>query len=293
MKIKFVTAIFSRLYGTKFGGRPSRNNHYKMSLLSLLKMTDADFVCYTSIEELEELEQFFYVNSEISNDKLKFVVFDLEENNFRDLIDKYKNLEFQKTNDRCYELQYMKFIWSLPSESDNYDYIYWIDAGLSHSGLIPSKHRYHTDGYRNYFESNLFNNKMLSNLIKFTEDKFLLIGKENSRNYWSRPVDQKHYIEFNSSIHIIGGVFGGKKELWRDYVDMFNENVTLVLEEEKRLYDEENIMTLIFWNNQTKFKLLHFDTWWHEEEKLLGVDMIEHTKNNKSFYKILEELNEL
>lgn len=293
MKIKIVTAIFSNLYGTKFGGRPSRHNHYKMSLLSLLKMSDADFVCYTSPEELEELEQFFHIECEIPKDKLKLISFNLEENNFKELINKYKNLEFQKTNDRCYELQYMKFIWSLPPENDNYDYIYWIDAGLSHSGLIPPKHRNHDNAYRSYFESDLFNNKMLSNLIKFTEDKFVLIGKENQRNYWSRPVDPKHYENFDSSIHIIGGLFGGKSELWASYVDLFTKNVHLVLEEEKRLYDEENIMTLIFWNNQSKFKLLHFDTWWHEDEKLLGVDMIEHTKMNKSFYKILEELNEL
>jgi len=293
MKVKFVTCIYSNLYGTEFGGRIQRDGHYKFSLLSLLKMTEADFVCYTSESELEGLRQFFYTSFDIPENRLKFIVFNLKENNFREIINKYKNFEFQKTNDRCYEIQYMKFIWSSPLKEEDYDYVYWIDAGLSHSGLIPPKHLSHPDVYRNYFESNLFNNKMLSSLVKFTDDKFLLIGKENSRNYWARPVNAKHYQNFNSSIHIIGGLFGGKKELWEYYVDLFNKNVHTVIEEDKKLYDEENIMTLIYWNNQDYFRLLQFDTWWHEKENLPGIDMLEHTKMNKSFYKILEELNEI
>lgn len=293
MKVKFTTCIYSNLYGTDLGGRLQRGGHYKFSLLSLLKMNDADFVCYTSEQELEELKDFYYNAFRIDETKLKFKVFDLRQTPFKELIDRHKNLDFQKTNDRCYELQYMKFIWSLPEEGEDYDYYYWIDAGLSHSGLIPPKHMYDPDPYRTYFESPLFNNKMLSNLVEYTNDKFLLIGKENARNYWSRPVNAKHYTNFDSSIHIIGGLFGGKKELWSNYVDLFVKYVHSVLDEDKIMYDEENIMTLIFRNHEEIFKLLNFDTWWHEKEVLPGIDMIEHTKINKSFYKILEELNNI
>jgi len=52
MSVKFITSIYSDLYGTEFGGRPNRGGHYRYSLLSLLKMTDADFLCYTSDREL-------------------------------------------------------------------------------------------------------------------------------------------------------------------------------------------------------------------------------------------------
>ena len=63
MKVKFITAIYSNLNGTKFGGRQSRGGHYRYSLLSLLKMTDADFLCYTNQEEFDDLENYFFVQN--------------------------------------------------------------------------------------------------------------------------------------------------------------------------------------------------------------------------------------
>ena len=59
MSVKFITSIYSDLYGTEFGGRPNRGGHYRYSLLSLLKMTDADFLCYTSDREIESLKEAF------------------------------------------------------------------------------------------------------------------------------------------------------------------------------------------------------------------------------------------
>jgi hypothetical protein len=48
----------------------------------------------------------------------------------------------------------------------------------------------------------------------------------------------------------------------------------------------------MFRNHEELFNTLEFDTWWHENEKISGLEMSEHLKTNKSFYKILEELNE-
>jgi len=55
MSVKFITSIYSDLYGTEYGGRIGRGGHYRYSLLSLLKMTNADFLCYTSDRELPSL----------------------------------------------------------------------------------------------------------------------------------------------------------------------------------------------------------------------------------------------
>ena len=95
VKVKFITSIYSDLYGTEFGGRPNRGGHYRYSLLSLLKMTDADFLCYTSDRELPSLEEFFYNEHSISKDKLKFQVFDIANTKFKDLINQYKNWKTQ------------------------------------------------------------------------------------------------------------------------------------------------------------------------------------------------------
>jgi hypothetical protein len=157
MKIKFITSIYSDLHGTEFGGRPNRGSHYRYSLLSLLKMTDADFLCYTSDREINDLIKFFYEDNGISSDKLKLEVFDIGNTKFKDLISQHKNIEEVKHSDRCIEVQYSKFHWWW-NEDKSYDYYYWIDAGLSHCGLIPDKYLTEVGPMRCYYASNLFNN---------------------------------------------------------------------------------------------------------------------------------------
>ncbi len=87
--VKFITAIYSDLFGSEFGGRPNRYWHYRWSLLSLLKMTDADFVCYTSDREYEDLKTFFFIENNVNKEKLKIVVSDLNKNRYSNLINPY------------------------------------------------------------------------------------------------------------------------------------------------------------------------------------------------------------
>lgn len=290
-KTKFITAIYSDLYGTELGGRSSRGVHYRLSLLSLLKITDADFLCYTSDREIDSLRDFFYIQKNISPEQLKFEVFDITNTKFKDLIKLRKDIEFVKKNDRCVEIQYSKFSWWW-DEDGSYDNYYWIDAGLSYSGLIPKKYLLDTTSYECFFESSLFNNLLLKNLINFTSDKFFIIGKENCINFWSQTVDQKWYNEYDRSIHVIGGIFGGKKEMWDKIVPIFENYVEKILTEDNGLPHEELIMSLMYVNHKEMFNRKHFDIWWYPENAAVGT-----SKDlfiiNKSFYKILEELNEI
>jgi hypothetical protein len=288
MRVKIITSIYSDLYGSELGGRPGRKDHYRFSLLSLLKMSQADFVCYTSEREIDDLKEFFYKNHNISEDRLKFVLFELLNNEYADLINGFKNIEVIKKSDRCYEIQYSKFSW-LKNEDKSYDYYFWFDAGLSHTGLIPDRYL-SAPGYRGYYESTLFNDKFLSNLINYSEDKFVMVAKENSRNYWEGTVDPKFYTTYNNSVHIIGGFFGGKTELWDKVIKQFDDYVRLVIPEQKRLFYEEHFMSLIYQNHKDWFKTLDFDIWWHEDNFKEGSK--EFFEQNKSFYKILEELND-
>jgi hypothetical protein len=73
-------------------------------------------------------------------------------------------------------LQYSKIPF-YDFEDGSYDYYYWIDAGLSHTGLIPDKYLSGV-GYEQYFESSLFNNKLLDNLVRFVEN-LCSIQREN------------------------------------------------------------------------------------------------------------------
>ncbi len=291
MSVKFITCIYGDLYGTELGGRPSRFGHYLNSLLSLLKMTDADFVCYTSTRELDKLKNFFYVENNISEDKLKFELSNLRTTRYESLLQKYKNYESAKTSDRCFEIQYQKFSWWW-NEDKKYDYYYWIDAGLSHSGLIPNKYLPIENGSRKFYESPLFNNDFLKNLKEFSGDKFFLIGKDNDRNFWSQTVDPKWYKNYERNIHIIGGLFGGKKELWDTLVPMFENYVDTIIEEDKRPFPEELFMTLMYHNHPEYFVRKHFDTWWCRDNAPRETPD-SYFVENKSFYKILEELNNI
>jgi hypothetical protein len=291
-KVKFITAIYNDLYGTEFGGRPSRREHYKFSLLSLLKITDADFVCYTSESELSSLENFFYEGNSISKEKLQFKTFNLSETKFKDIINENKNVENTKRSDRCVEIQYSKFHWWW-NEDKSYDYYYWIDAGLSHCGLIPNK--YLNNGYppmRCYYESQLFNNDFLKNLLNFTSDKFFVITKDNVRNYWSGTVNQNWYTEFCMERHVIGGLFGGHKNMWDNLVNIFEDYVFKVITTDRKIPMEEEIMSLMYYNHKDLFIPKEFDTWWCKDNGPKDIEEGYYEKN-KSFYKILEELNKI
>jgi hypothetical protein len=289
MKVKFVTAIYNNLFGTKYGGRQNRNSHYKWSLFSLLRMTDAEFVCYTSKDDIEDLEKFFFDERNIDKSRITFKIFELTETKHFDLISKNKNLETIKNGDRCFEIQYNKFFW-LSEEFQDCEYCYWIDAGLCHCGLIPNKYLISDLGYESsFFNSYFFDNQFLSNLVKISDDKIFLLRKENQKYFWSFTIPEKYYDEFNFTYHVIGGLFGGKKELLSWLTLEFEKNLILVTDEEKNLYSEEQFMGLIYSNNKEMFTTCEFDIWWNEDSGPRDLNP-SYYDDKKSFYKCLENI---
>ena len=287
MRVKIITCIYSDLSSLNMGGRSHRKDHYRFSLLSLMKMSNADFLCYTSEREIEDLKNFFYILHNVSEEKLKFEVYDLTNSDYADVLNPMKEPSVSSVSDRSYEIQYSKFSW-YNKEDKSYDYYFWFDSGLSHTGLIPDKYL-SGKGYQVYFESSLFNDNFLNNLLNYCEDKFVIVAKENSRNYWEGTVDNQYYNVYDNSVHIIGGFFGGKKELWDKVVPTFDQYVKLILPIQKKFFYEEHFMSLMYQNHKEWFKTLNFDIWWHEDNFKEGSK--EFFEQNKSFYKILEELN--
>ena len=289
MKTLFLTCIYNNLFGTEFGGRPSREEHYKYSLLSLLRMTSADFICYTNPSDLSNLEHFFHNQNGISKDKLKFIPFKLKDTKHHYIFSKFKDIDTIKNGDRCFEIQYNKFFWFF-NETLSYDNYYWIDAGLSHCGIIPDKYLVNNNTYQRYFNSYFFDDTFLDRLIEKSKDKILVIGKSNTgSNFWSNTLPNEYYIEYDSSYHIIGGLFGGTKKVMKKFVEEFERIFLWVTEKEKKLYSEEQIMTTIFMNNKEWFNLFSFDVWWHENN-LTPDCPSNYLTINKSFYKSLEDI---
>lgn len=287
-KVKFITAIYNNLFGTEFGGRQSRRDHYKWSLISIMRMTDSDFTCYCSKSEYQELHDFFYVKNNISQNQLELKQFELSNNLNFNYIENYKNFEEIKKSDRCFEIQYNKFFWLL-NEDFSYDYYFWIDAGFCHCGLLPDKYLTYCDVTRGYFDSYFFDNEFLQKMIDKTGEQITIFTKDNLRNYWSDTVPQNYYNQYDSTLHVIGGLFGGKKEIMKWYVNEFQHSLKKITEETKRLYSEEHYMSLIYVNNRDKFKTYTFDIWWHETNGPNGL-ADNYFVINKSFYKSLEDI---
>jgi hypothetical protein len=266
MSTLIYTSIYSNLYGTEFGGRSSRNFHYKSSLYNILNLNADKYICFTSTDEIKELEEYFYNQKNVSKDKLQFIIFNLTETKYFNEIRKLKNLEEMKKTDRCFEIQYNKFFWfDLIPNKEMYNKIYWVDAGLSHSGLFPSNYSFGS-GHEQYYLFTLFNEKFLKKLNKITDTKIVLVGKNNQHQfYWSQTIPSIYYESFNNNYHIIGGFFGGKKENLIELKKDFEDLLLRLLSNEKVLYMEEQIMSCLNVNKSDKFEVLKFDDWYKRE----------------------------
>lgn len=267
MKTLYLTAIYANLNGTDLGGRTSREHHYKWSLLNILNTEPAKVVCFTSKEELSELEAWFYETHSISKELLEFRVFDLYNSNHYDLIQSNKDVDFVKSSDRCHEIQYMKFFWSrLIEDRHDYDRLYWIDAGLSHGGLFPEKYMMGNEWERHFLIS-LFTPELLSKWNDVSNDKVVMFSKNNDERYfWSQTLPQSYYKAYDRTRHIIGGMFGSTPKAYDKLTDRFEELLLTLLDKEDKLYHEELILSCMAVNTPEDYNLLKFDDWYARDE---------------------------
>ena len=93
MKTLIYTSIYSYLWGTEFGGRPSRERHYKLSLKKIIELNADKYICFVPQNELNDVTNFFYIQNKISTDKLEFIVFDLNQTKYFNQLRKLKDID--------------------------------------------------------------------------------------------------------------------------------------------------------------------------------------------------------
>jgi len=268
MKSIFITAIYANLHGTDLDGRTSRVDWYRWSLLSILKTNPTKVVCFTSKEEVEDLEHWFFEKQGIKREQLEFKVYYLRKSKFFKKIKAIKNIEQVKSWDRCFEIQYNKFFWfKLIENIYDYDRVYWIDAGLSHGGLFPLPYRMGKK-WESDFLISLFTPELLDRWNKDTANEILLLAKNNDdRYYWSGTLPEEYYKgEYNRSKHIVGGLFGGTPENYNRLVKDFERQLWTLLNSESELYMEELILTCMYFNEPEKYTTYTFDDWYARDE---------------------------
>jgi hypothetical protein len=285
-----VTCFYTNLHGTNYGGRSDRNHHYLYSLASLLKITNADFIIYCDPQQETMLKEFL---EPLAKSKLTIYPYNLQSFYMKELFDRYKDFEDAKTSQRCQEIQYLKSYWM--NEVEGYDWVFWIDAGISYSGLIPDKHLIFPDnGMHEYFNSDLYCNALISGMKNFAKEKFLMFAINN--NY---PIPYRRNILNDSfaEYHPIAGILGGKINVVKQFHDMFELTAKNMIENLGVVHDEECIYNLVWENNLDFFTIQRFEMWWHEDN-LHSIyedhpETIELVKDLKSFYNVLEDLVEI
>ena len=291
MKTKIVSAVYFDLYGTDLGGRPGRNDHYLYSLNSIMGTNTAQFIIYTN--DKNKVDEFFtqYYPDKLS--RYSSIEYDLYNTEYKDKINQKKNLLETRKSDRCIELQYCKLSWLKMNISSDVEYIYWIDAGLCYSGLLPNKYLKIGPNYNDsYYGSDIFTSKFIDNLNAEAGDKIIVCAKDNVDYYWDCGVPEQYFKSFNSSYHIIGGLFGGNNQTVNNLCSLFYLLANNLLDKEDRIYSEEQILSCLFFNYPELFQPQTFDIWWHEDNisgnlgKEEGFRLLQKAK---SFYKILEK----
>ena len=260
-QIQFVTAIYTGLEGTRLNGNTAAiYDRYKQSLKSL---ADGGYgiLCYTSKSTIEELKFYFK-----DNENLWFIEHELEEFPLHNLIEDIKDKHPKYTTEdawrsRCVEIMWGKFAWISPFASHG-NPIFWIDAGIFHGGLISNTLR--SENSKGFFDFDTITQErdLYEDLCRYAGDKILNI-RSTIVNHGSDD-----YVEVFDGLRpeygIVGGIFGGKRELLSEYITDFGEMAIHTLTKE-RLLKEEEIMYYLHKQNPDRFKTFEFDTWYHQD----------------------------
>ena len=137
MKTKIVTAYWMDVEGLPFqGAYPIRKGRYLGSLIAHCQNFELPVVCYTHKKSLSELEQ---VKKEFNLTNLEIKVLELEDVKYHKEISQIRNTELEKYNKeldgRGCEIMWGKFD-VIERELENFEQVYWLDAGLQHPGIF-------------------------------------------------------------------------------------------------------------------------------------------------------------
>ena len=264
MKPQFVTAIYTGLEGTRFNGNAQGGiyDRYKQSLRSLAA-GGYRIACFTAAAHMEELTEYYkdYPN-------LTLIHFELEDYVLHNAIESIKDKNSKYITDdswrsRCVEIMWGKFywLWKNTTELEAGDSLYWIDAGIFHGGLITNKFR--SPESKSFYDFDLINQKrnLFEDLNKHAGDKVLNILSQTvnhgSDDYVQVYPDRPEYA-------VIGGIFGGKRDVLLDYIGKATTHMQLVIDHDVLLKEEE-IMYYLHQREPELYTNFKFNSWYHDD----------------------------
>lgn len=281
--VNFVTCVYDRLFETKFRGRLNRGSQYAYSLGQMLQM-DVPFYCYTDyVNFLSFAPSWMYHGK----DKTRFFNYNLDQSPFHSEFERIRALDPELYVDgiswrqRCLEIMWGKFDMIIHAAEqiglDSGEYLYWIDAGLSHDGIISPRYNSSEEEagitasrrYQKTFQNDrIFNPAFPQMLANYTgHDKMMFVMTRGPQHSDPMPLPA---VPKKYKGTVIGGIFGGPVKLMHELATEANICCREILKGDK-LVKEEDILTYILHRRlandpdyQDKTKLFTFETWYHD-----------------------------
>ena len=290
MKTKLVTAIYSKLgdsfpfYGYNMTARTQRF-HY--SLVSIAR-TGQDIVCYCSSVESQDIQN---VLDQFKIENVTLKEFELTKFPYHERMKEVRVSNPQQFFEFPHEVMWAKYYFLKQELDTEYDYHYWIDAGLSHNGLFPF--RYNSGGWdgmsanpETYNFPGIFNPELFNKVNKFVDNKLVniaakTIGFNVDHIIKYLNLEPKYYSNLT-----IGGLVGGATENIEWLVDKYFELGEICLSN-NFILDNEQILGEITNSHPDKFNTFEFGTWYHEDFHFNGP--LPDFNKTVSFYKFFTQ----
>lgn len=266
MKTKLVTAFYTDIIGFPFFGHESfaRHERYLHSLRTLNNM-NTEIVCYCN-DTQHDLMTKYCEEFNLTNVTIKI-------SNLRDYPKTNRMLELKRSNDQFnfyHEVDWNKLYLLSKEYDESYDYIYWIDCGLSHRGLFTLKYNPHSDkitglsrDWENYSFTNIFCPELFPKINNWVGDK--LINLANTMFSHNPNEIRSVYKNNNDYKHMsVGGILGGHISKLNWFIEQFDRISDISLNE-NFILNHEGMITDLEFENPEMFKTYSFDTWYHDD----------------------------
>jgi hypothetical protein len=266
MKTKLITAFYTDIIGFPFFGHESfaRHERYLHSLRTLNNM-NTEIVCYCNDTQYDLMTKYCE-EFDLSNVTIKI-------SNLKDYPKTNRMLELKRSNDQFnfyHEVDWNKMYLLSKEYDESYDYIYWIDCGLSHRGLFTLKYNPHSDkitglsrDWENYSFTNIFCPELFPKINNWVGDK--LINLANTMFSHNPNEIRSVYKNNNDYKHMsVGGILGGHTSKLNWFIEQFDRISDISLNE-NFILNHEGMITDLEFENPEMFKTYSFDTWYHDD----------------------------
>ena len=276
-KTKLITAFYTDKKGFPFFCHEylAREERYLHSL-RVLNNIGNEIICYCNDSQLDLLS--------LHKEKYKLDNVNLKISNITDFKYSTKMKEIKELTNSFnfyHEIDWNKIFLLEKELDDKYDYIYWIDVGLSHHGLFPNKYNPNSklatgmsNDYNTYSFTYLFNDKLIEGLNNFVGSK--LINLQNELKFHNTyDINRVLGGSFTYDGLSVGGILGGHISKLPWFIRYFNELGEKTLNS-NFILNHESIISFMYETNRDNFETFFFQTWYHEDTPNLD----SHTKEN-------------